>query len=267
MRLTECSTHAEGMATRLNRPVALGLAGVAALVLGVTLASGEGAASPTRIRPPSWVLHGSYSPKIDPAYFVAVVDNPYFPLEPGTGFHFRGFKAAARQTDDMIVTHETKLILGVKCTVVRDTVSQDGKPIERTFDWYAQDKQGNVWYMGEDSLELENGHFVRASDSWQAGVNGAKPGIIMRARPHAGQVYRQEYYPPGGALDQARVIGRGGRAEVPYGTFKQSLVTLEWSPVEPQFERKVYVAGIGEVRESVTEGGHEAFELVRVTHG
>jgi hypothetical protein len=167
----------------------------------------------------------------------------------------------------MDVTHQTKLILGVKCTVVRDTVLQDGKPLERTFDWYAQDKLGNVWYMGEDSLELKNDRFVRASDSWEAGVNGAKPGIIMPGNPKPGGVYRQEYYPPGGALDQARVVGNtSASVYVPAGTFRRPLVTIEWSPVEPQYERKYYVAGIGEVKERVTQGGHEQFQLVEVTH-
>jgi hypothetical protein len=117
--------------------------------------------------------------------------------------------------------------------------------------------------MGEDSLELKNGRFVRADDSWQGGVNGAKPGIIMEAHPKGGDVYRQEYYPPGGALDQARVIGKTS-VRVPYGAFKRSLTTLEWSPVEPQLERKEYAAGIGEIRERVVQGGHEQFALVSV---
>jgi hypothetical protein len=157
------------------------------------------------------------------------------------------------------------MILGVKSTVVRDTVSQGGKPLERTFDWYAQDKQGNVWYMGENALELKHGRFVRASDSWEAGVNGAKAGIIMRANPKPGDVYRQEYYRPGGALDQARVLGRGGKLKVPYGSFTRVLVTVEWSPVEPQLEMKYYVAGTGEIKEQVVAGGHEQFQLVNVT--
>jgi hypothetical protein len=148
---------------------------------------------------------------------------------------------------------------------VRDTVSEHGTAVERTFDWYAQDKRGNVWYMGEDSLERKNGRLVRAGDSWQAGVNGAKPGIIMRGRPRAGDVYRQEYYPPGGALDQARVLGFTGPIRVPAGTFKRVLVTIEWSPVEPQLEKKYYVAGIGEVMEKVVAGAHEQFQLAKVT--
>ena len=129
----------------------------------------------------------------------------------------------------------------------------------------AQDKQGNVWYMGEDARELQNGRFVRASDSWQGGIDGAKPGIIMRGNPRPGEVYRQEYYPPGGALDQARIIGSAAMVRVPAGTFRRVLVTDEWSPVEPQMERKYYVAGIGEIKEQVTAGGHEQFQLVRMT--
>jgi hypothetical protein len=229
------------------------------------VAVGVGPSTASRPAPPSWTLHGSYAPSIDPANFVATVDNRYFPLKPGTGFHYKGVRDSTTQADDMVVTEQTKRVLGVSCTVVRDTVSEHGKAVERTFDWYAQDKQGNVWYMGEDSLELKNGRFVRASDSWQAGVNGAKPGIIMRGNPRPGDVYRQEYYRPGGALDQARVLGLDATAQVPYGTFTRVLATIEWSPVEPQLEKKYYKAGIGEVEERVVQGGREQFQLVSVT--
>jgi hypothetical protein len=138
----------------------------------------------------SWALTGPYSPSIDPASFVRTVDNRYFPLEPGTRFHYVGHKGATRQIDNMVVTRRTKRVLGVRSTIVRDTVFQHGKAIERTFYWYA------------------------------SGVNGAKPGIIMLGHPQRGDVYRQEYYPPGDALDQARVLGRNARRTVPYGSFK-----------------------------------------------
>ena len=225
-----------------------------------------GLAAAVSISPPSWVLHGPYSPTIDPANFVSRIDNRYFPLVPGTAFHYRGYSGDTAQTDDMVVTHRTKTILGVTCTVVRDSVSEHGKAVERTFDWYAQDKGGNVWYLGEDSLELKNGHLVRASDSWQAGVDGAKPGIIIEGHPKPGDVYRQEYYPPGGALDQALVLPAHPAVVVPSGTYERSLVTVEWSPVEPQLEKKWYSAGIGEIQEQVVRGGHERFQLVAVTH-
>jgi hypothetical protein len=238
---------------------------IAMALIAMLAAAARSAGAAARPKPPVWTLHGSYSPQIDPANFVARIDNRYFPLVPGTAFHYRGVKDNLPQTDDMVVTHRTKQILGVTCTVVRDTVSQHGEPLERTFDWYAQDRHGNVWYMGEDSLELRHGRFVRADDSWEAGVKGAKPGIIMPADPHAGQVYRQEYFPPGGALDQARVVGFRTSLTVPAGTFEKTLATVEWSPVEPQYERKTYAAGIGEIEEHVTHGGHERFVLVTLT--
>jgi hypothetical protein len=237
----------------------LGMASLIALT-----ALGASAATANTPAPPSWALTGPYSPSIDPANFVRRVDNRYFPLKPGTRFHYVGHKGKTRQVDNMVVTRRTKRVLGVRSTVVRDTVFQHSKAIERTFDWYAQDKHGNVWYMGEDSLELQHGHFVRASDSWKSGVNRAKPGIIMLGRPRRGDVYRQEYYPPGDALDQARVLGRTASLTVPYGTFKRPLTTVEWSPTEPQFEKKYYVKGIGEIAEKVTQGGHEQFKLVSV---
>jgi hypothetical protein len=209
-------------------------------------------------------IHGSYSPTIDPANFVTTIDNRWFPLKPGTGFHYKGVRGTTPQTDDEIVTRQTKQILGIRCTVVRDTVSEHGIAIERTFDWYAQDKQGNVWYMGELALERKHGRFAKASDSWESGVNGAKPGIIMPGNPRPGDAYRQEYYPPGQALDEAHVLG-SAPVKAPYGAFKHSLVTSEFSPLEPQTEQKYYVAGLGEVAERVVKGHHEQFELVRVT--
>jgi hypothetical protein len=120
--------------------------------------------------------------------------------------------------------------------------------------------------MGKDSLEMKNGRFERASDSWEAGVNVAQPGIIMEGNPQPGDVYRQEYYPPGKALDQAHVVRLDGKLRVADGNFDRVLVTDEWSPVEPQMERKSYVGGLGEIEEHVTEGGNEQFELVGVTH-
>ncbi len=211
-------------------------------------------------------IHGPYKPSISASNFVDVIDNRYLPFRPGTAFHFRGVRGATPQTDDEVVTHRTKRILGIACTVVRDTVSEHGKPVERTFDWYAQDKRGNVWYMGEDSFELRHGRFVKASDSWESGVKGAQPGIIMPAHPKPGDAYRQEYYPPGEALDQARVITTAGSAHVPYGKFTGTLVTSEFSPLEPQTERKYYAPGVGEVEERVVKGHHEQFVLVSVTH-
>jgi hypothetical protein len=237
----------------------------AAAAAALLVVAGTAAA---RTTPPGELapLHGTYAPKIDPANFVARIDNRYLPYEPGTRFHFEGVRGTTRQTDDQVVLRRTKRILGVTCTVVRDIVSEHGRAVERTDDWYAQDRQGNVWYMGEDSFERENGRFVKASDSWESGVNGAQPGIIMPADPRPGDAYRQEYYPPGKALDQARVLRRNGTLTVRYGTFKRLLITSEFSPLEPQTERKYYAPGVGEIAERVVKGHHEEFELVSVTH-
>jgi hypothetical protein len=232
--------------------------------LTVLMVAGTAAAStspPGELAP----VHGHYSPKIDPANFVSKIDNRYLPYKPGTRFHFEGSRGTTPQTDDQVVLHQTKRILGVRCTVVRDTVSEHGRAVERTDDWYAQDRQGNVWYMGEDAFELQKGHFVKASDSWKSGVNGAKPGIIMPAHPRPGDAYRQEYYPPGKALDEARVLRLTGSLAVPFGTFTGLLVTSERSPLEPQTEQKYYAPGVGEIAERVVKGHHEEFELVTVT--
>jgi hypothetical protein len=247
----------------MTKPIAV--AALVALLVGCGSSTTKHAASTTtasELAP----IHGTYAPTIDPANFGSKVDNPLWPLEPGTGFHFRGMRGTTPQTDDEVVTRRTEKILGVVCTVVRDTVSEHGHAVERTLDYYAQDKQGNVWYMGEDSFELDNGRLVRASDSWRSGVDGAKPGIIMPAHPQPGDRYRQEYYPPGEALDEAHVLGYRGPVTVPYGTFQRTLVTSEFSPLEPQTEEKTYVAGVGEVQERVVKGHHEEFKLVRITH-
>jgi hypothetical protein len=238
--------------------------GAAAAALGLLVL---GAAAPASTGPPPGVLapiHGTYAPKIDPANFVAKIDNRYLPYTPGTRFHFVGVRGRTRQTDDQVVLRRTKLILGVRSTVVRDTVSEHGRAVERTDDWFAQDRQGNVWYMGEDSFELSHGRFVKADDSWKSGVRGARPGIIMPAHPRPGDAYRQEYFPAGKALDEARVVRLGAKLRVPYGSFDRLLVTSERSPLEPQTERKYYAPGVGEIAERVVKGHHEEFRLVSV---
>jgi hypothetical protein len=250
--------------SRLTVPLAL----LALLAGACSSSSGGGSPSPTsspRSASSLAPVHGTYLPSIDPANFVQTIDNPYWPLEPGTTYTYDGVRGTTPQTDVEIVTHQTKVILGITSTVVRDTVSEHGAPVERTFDWYAQDKEGNVWYMGEDSFELKDGRFVKASDSWKSGVDGAQPGIIMPASPQPGEAYRQEYYPPGEALDEARVLNMNGSVRVPYGSYNGLLVTSERSPLEPQTEQKYYALGLGEVEERVVQGHHEVFRLVSVT--
>jgi hypothetical protein len=262
------------MIRRRLQSIGLGIATLALVAVASGCgSSGESSTSTTASSGPSASelapIHGSYSPKIDPANFVSTIDNRYFPLIPGTGFHYTGVQEDGKtpQRDDMVVTHKTKDILGVKSTVVRDVVSTHGHPIEKTFDWYAQDKYGNVWYMGEDSREIRHGHFVRVSDSWEGGVKGAKPGIIMPGTPQPGDQYRQEYYPHY-ALDQAKVLGSGGPVNVPYGSYGKSLATVETAPaLDPGVaERKYYVPGVGDVWEHTVSGNHEQIKLVSITH-
>lgn len=208
-----------------------------------------------------------YSPRIVPSDFVAKIDNRWFPLVAGTKFHYVGVAEDGKtpQADDQFVTSRKKKILGVDCAVIQDTVSSHGKPIEKTLDWYAQDKAGNVWYMGEDTRELHRGRFVKMGDSWEAGVHGAQPGIIMPGRPGRGGSYRQEYY-PGHAMDQARVLGAGGRLKVASGSYGRTLLTEETAPkIDPGVrERKWYVAGLGDVKEQTISGNHEQIQLVSV---
>ena len=209
-------------------------------------------------------VHGAYSPQIDPANFVSAVDNRYLPYKPGMRWHFTGVaeNGTTPQVDDEFVTDKTKRILGVDCTVVRDTVTSRGKPVERTFDWYAQDKQGNVWYFGEDARDYKHGQFIKASDSWISGVDGAQPGIAMPADPQPGDAYRQEYYPKH-AEDQALVLKGAPAVKVPYASFRQSLTTVERTATEPGVrERKYYALGVGEIKEEVVRGSREQIQLV-----
>jgi hypothetical protein len=233
-------------------------------------ASGKPAAAATSDESASKLapVHGTYAPTIDPANFVGRIDNRYWPLKPGTTYVYKGVRGTTPQTDTETVTHQTRKILGVNATAVNDVVSEHGTAVERTLDYYAQDREGNVWYMGEDSFETNSqGKMVRASDSWLAGVKGGKPGIIMPGNPRPGDTYRQEYYPPGQALDEARVLSLNGSTKVPYGGKHTGLlVTSERSPLEPQTEQKYYAPGLGEVMEKVVKGHHEEFRLVNVTH-
>jgi hypothetical protein len=206
-----------------------------------------------------------YAPVVDPADFVARVDNPYFPLTPGTRWVMEGEGASAGETTVTEVTSETKTILGVVCTVVRDEVDVDRELQEITFDWYAQDLAGNVWYFGEETAEYKNGKVTTREGTWQAGVDGAQPGIIMPADPVVGLTYRQEFL-EGEAEDLAKVVELAAAAETPAGSYTDSLVTEDWTPLEPDVvERKFYAPGVGLVMEQGVRGGHAISRLVEVT--
>lgn len=203
----------------------------------------------------------SYAPEIDPADFVAGVDNPLFPLVPGTESTFMG-------PDEMIkvvVTHETKTILGIPCVVVRDTAYVGGEVVEDTYDWFAQDKDGTVWYMGEDTKEYEGEKVVSTEGSWEAGVDGAQPGIVMHAvQPALKTPYRQEYFACE-AEDMAEVTALGTAVSVPFGDFSDCLETLEYTPLDPGVdETKYFCPGVGLTLEVDGETGART-ELVSVT--
>jgi hypothetical protein len=235
-------------------------AGFAALMLTGVLAAAASADSPT----PAPVTT-PYNPSIDPANFGGPVDNRWLPLKPGTTFRYRGVgdDGKTRELNTVTVTHRTKRILGIKATVVLDQVFSEGKPEERTFDWYAQDNQGNVWYMGEDSSNFEHGRWVKDDGSWEAGVGNNKPGIIMLAHPRRGDAYRQEYS-PGHALDQAQVLGPGGSVNVPFRSFKRTLLTLEYSSIDHQYELKWHARGVGVIQEQAVTKSKELSKLVAV---
>ena len=199
--------------------------------------------------------------------FVRKVDNPYFPLDPGTRFIYRGTKDDVPATTTVEVTKDTKTILGVQAIVVFDQSSVDGQPEEQTFDWYAQDKRGNVWYLGEDSFDFVNGTWVKNDGSWEAGVDGAQPGIVMLAQPQVADAYRQEYY-AGHAEDVAEVLSTDASVSVPYGSFDNVLQTKDWSLLERRaVEHKYYALGVGQVSTVMVKGGNEVMELVEVVKG
>lgn len=204
----------------------------------------------------------AYAPAINPANFQAVVDNPYFPLIPGTRMKVIEKKGDEVSENIVAVTHDTKTILGVPCTVVHDTVSQNGAIEEETYDWYAQDKQGNVWYFGENTLAHKPGGHTSNEGSWEAGVGGAQPGIVMPAVFKVGEAYRQEYL-AGHAEDMGKVMSANESVTVPAGAYSNCVRTDEWSMLESGTEKKWYCKGIGFVREVTTAG--EVVELVSVT--
>ena len=205
--------------------------------------------------------------QIDPGNFVSKIDNPYFPLTPGTTFTYRGETEGVPTRNVTIVTNDTKVILGVTTTVVHDQVYENGVLAEDTFDWYAQDKAGNVWYFGEDTKELdENGNVISTEGTWEAGVNGAEPGIVMEANPKKGDKYQQEFAADV-AEDMAQVIGFVDSFCVSYGCFNNVLVTKEWTPLEKGVvENKYYAKGVGFIYSEMVKGGDETLELVRVRH-
>ena len=208
---------------------------------------------------------GDYSPDIEPADFVDTIDNPYLPLLPGSRWVYEGIEDGETERVEVEVTDERREVMGISAVVVRDTVYEDGELIEDTFDWFAQDVDGNVWYLGEDSREYEDGELVGTEGSWEAGVDGALPGIVMLADPAVGDAYRQEYY-EGEAEDLGEVHQVGASQTVPAGDFEEIVIIREWNPLEPDVvEDKYHAQGVGVVLEVKVEGEDGRVELIEFT--
>jgi hypothetical protein len=221
-----------------------------AVVLGLLSACTPATSSPTA---------APYSVDIRPDEFVTGVDNAYFPLAPGAKYVYESRTSEGLEQATVEVLPETRQVMGVPATVVHDSVTLDGELIEDTYDWYAQDIQGNVWYLGEDVTNYENGQVQDKAGSWETGVDGALPGILIFGDPaaHLGETYRQEYY-AGVAEDMGNLLSLGESVSVPFGSFTGALKTLDYTPLEPGVkEEKYYIRDVGLVKTVDPDTGEE----------
>jgi hypothetical protein len=212
---------------------------------------------------------GSERVVLDPADFTTRIDNPYWPMRPGTRWVYRETDPDGTKLRDVVrVTDQVKSMAnGVDARVVRDTATEDGALVEDTWDYYAQDRAGNVWYLGERTREYEDGKLVSTEGSFEAGVDGAQAGVVMPARPRPGLAYRQEHY-PGHAEDRASIVSVREQAEVPARHYRHVLMTREVNPLEPRsLEFKFYARGVGPVLAIAVSGGSDREELVAFTRG
>ena len=226
----------------------------AAAVLGGILAFAVPASSAT----------APYHPKVDPAQFTNHITNPYFSVIPGTVRRYVGVRDGAPTAHTFTVTHQTRIVMGVRCVVVQDVVTQHQSLVEKTTDWYAQDKAGNVWYFGEDTAEYLNGVVTSTHGTWEAGVDNAKPGVVIQAKPRVGPFYRQEFR-PGIAEDKAKILSVTTVQKVPAGVFRNVVETRDIDPLNPdKKEQKYFAPGVGPVY-VVRIGGqhHEEIKLIR----
>ena len=211
---------------------------------------------------------GSEPVTLDPADMVAVVDNPLLPFIPGSRWIYRETDIQGNAVRvEVAVTQRTREIIGIQATVVHDVVSDHGELVENTFDWYAQDVCGNVWYLGENTKEYENGQVVSREGSWEAGVDGAQPGVVMPGDPKVGLSYRQEYF-AGEAEDRAEILSLDQQAQVPFSHFRNVLLTADTTPLHRRvLEYKFYAEGVGTVLAIGISGGNDREELIRYTPG
>lgn len=239
-----------------SKALIIGAGLLAALVLGAACGGDDDEAGDGTASPPAGLPQGDEPVDLDPADFVDEIDNPYWPLKPGSRWVYTETDADGNEMQvEVTVTDEKKDILGISATVVHDVVSQDGEVIEDTLDWYAQDVDGNIWYMGEDTKEYEDGEVVSTEGSWEAGVDGAQAGIAVPGNPESGMTYRQEYY-AGEAEDRGKILSLDEHVEVPYGAFDGCLQTEDTTPLEPDvLENKYYCRGVGPVLAVDLSGG------------
>ena len=241
--------------------------GAVALAVAILLAGCGGSAGERRSDPAAADLpQGSDSVDLDPAAFSTEIDNRYWPMAPGTRWTYR---EVAEEGEELVVvvtvSSETRTIAnGITARVVRDTVTRDGELLEDTVDWYAQDERGNVWYLGENTAEFDGGSVTARAGSWEAGVDGALPGVIVPADPLDGMAYRQEH-DEGEAEDAGEVLSVAEQAEVPAGHFSDVLLTKDTTALEPDvLEYKLYAPGVGPVLVLGVSGGSGREELLRV---
>jgi hypothetical protein len=211
---------------------------------------------------------GSHKPEFrqprmpSPEHFLASVSHPYYPLPVGATWVYRAHTADGVEEITVTVLPRTKIVAGVTATVVHDRATLDGTLTEDTYDWFAQDDQGNVWYLGEDTTAYDADGSTSTEGSWQAGVHGASPGLAMPAKPKVGDRYQQEYL-SGIAEDRGEILALDAEGRVPWGPFSDAVRTRDTSPLEPKLtEFKYYVRGIGDVLE---EEGEDRLELVSFT--
>jgi hypothetical protein len=201
-----------------------------------------------------------------PNQWASQIDNPYLPLEPGTTLTYRGKVEGKNVTDVFAITNQTKLIEGVNARVIHDQVFRGGNLVEDTFDWFAQDADGNVWYFGEDTKELDHGTVISTEGSWEAGVNKANAGIFMPAHPAVGDFFKQEDA-KNVAEDCTRIVSLNASVTTPFVSSDNALKSEEFSLLEPGvLDNKYYVKGIGNVAERTVQGGSDTLDLVSVTH-
>jgi hypothetical protein len=208
---------------------------------------------------------GSQPVQLDPAEFTTEIDHPYWPMKPGTRWTYREVEDGEVKQVVVVVTRQTKkLANGVTARVVRDSVRVEGSIIEDTFDWYAQDTRGNLWYLGEDTAEFENGKITSRGGSFEAGVDGALPGIMIPADPAPGMRFRQEYY-AGEAEDNGEVLSTAEMVQVSTGLYRGALLTKDTITIEPDVqEYKLYARGVGPVLILGVSGGSSREELVEI---